>query len=124
MPRGITMRSNSLLRNIALILIGAILSLFGGWGISRYGVDFRYLLYLILFIALIAIILTGKKALRTGLIIWIWLFLLGYRTIHISANFPLHPLIVFLAILFLILIFTLMRIMNFQNRTHHPLPCR
>lgn len=101
------MLSSSALRNIIPYLLVGVLSLLGGWGIAQYGADFRYLLFLVLLIAMIAIIAVGKKALKAGFFLWIWMFLLGYRTIYFTTYFKLHPLIVFLVPLFLILLFSL-----------------
>jgi len=101
------MRSISVSRVIIPFLLVGVLSLLGGWGIVQYGANFQNLLFLVLLIAMVVIIAMGKKALQVGFVVWIWMFILGYRTIHLTSYFPLHPLIIFLALLFLILLFAL-----------------
>ncbi len=101
------MRQNSFTRLIIPVLLVSTFSLLGGWGIAHYSADFRYLLFLALLIAMAIVVALGKKALQIGFVLWIWMFLLGYRTIYITSYFKLHPLIVFLALLFLILLFAL-----------------
>lgn len=93
------MRQISFVKTIVPFLLVSLLSLLGGWMIAHYGFDFRYFLYLIIFVAMIAVIAMGKKALYAGFMIWILMFLLGYRTIHITSYFGLHPLIVLLTLL-------------------------
>ena len=99
---------------IVPVLLVSILSLFGGWGIAYYGANFRYLLFLAILVAIVIVVAVGKKALQVGFVIWIWMFLLGYRTIYITSYFKLHPLLVFLAVLFLILLFSLKSERNIQ----------
>jgi len=109
------MRSNSLLKIVVPFLLVSALSLLGGWGIAQYGLDFRYLLFLVLLIAMIAIIAMGKRALQVGFVFWIWMFLLGYRTVYLTTYFHIHPLIIFLVPLFLILLFSLRNEKNIND---------
>jgi hypothetical protein len=94
-------------RVIFPFLLVSILSLLGAWAVAELGFDYRYLLYLALFAAVVIILLRGTASLQLGFTLWIWMFLLGYRTIHITSYFTLHPLIVFLVLLFVILLFIL-----------------
>lgn len=91
-------------KNIIAFLLVGVLSLLLGWSIALYGIDFRTFLFFILLIGAVVIIAMGKKALNFGFITWIWMFVLGYRTIHLTPDFSLHPLILFLVLLFLILL--------------------
>jgi hypothetical protein len=79
----------------------------GAWVVAQFGFDYRYLLYILLFVIIVVVLLRGARSLQLGFTLWIWMFVLGYRTIHITSYFLLHPLLVFLALLFLILIFIL-----------------
>ena len=101
------MNQTSFNRVIFPFLLVSILSLLGAWAVAELGFDFRYLLYLALFAAVVIILLRGTASLQLGFTLWIWMFLLGYRTIHITSYFTLHPLIVFLVLLFVILLFIL-----------------
>ena len=108
------MRQNLSKNVIVPILLVSALSLFGAWGVVHYAADFRYLLFFAILVAMIMITAAGKKALRVGFVIWIWMFLLGYRTIYITSYFKLHPLLVLLTLLFFILLFTLKSEGNFK----------
>jgi len=101
------MRQISVTREIIPFLLVSLLSLLGGWMIAHYGFDFRYFLYSVIFAAMVAVIAMGKKALYIGFMIWILMFLLGYRTIHVTSYFGLHPLIVLLIILFFMFLLVL-----------------
>lgn len=100
--------SSSIKRAIIPFFLVSVLSLLGGWGVVQYGADFRYLLFLALLLAMILVIaLGGKKTLQVGFVTWIWMFILGYRTIHLTSYFSLHPLMILLALLFVNLLFLL-----------------
>ncbi len=102
------MRSISLSRVIIPFLLVSALSLLGGLGVVQFNADFRYLLFLALLVAVFAIVaLGGRKALQFGFVVWIWAIILGYRTIHLTSSFSLHPLMIILALLFVNLLFLL-----------------
>lgn len=102
------MRSDFISRTLVPFLLVGILSLLGGWMLVQYGGDFRYLLSIVLVVIAVALVALQKKtALQFGFVMWIWMFILGYRTIPLTSYFVLHPLIVFLVPLFLLLLFIL-----------------
>ncbi len=102
---------------IAYFLV-SLLSILGAWGVVYFGGDFRYLLFLAILISFLVIIASGKQALWIGFIVWIWMFILGYRTIPVTPYFSIHPLMVLLLVLFIILLFTL----KSEPETHLQLP--
>ncbi|MCE7948225.1 MAG: hypothetical protein DYG88_12435 [Chloroflexi bacterium CFX4] len=89
------------------IFTGAVLaaSLALGTIIGSRQLNFQLLL-VIAFVSLLLIILAaGRRSLALGMVIWVALFVLGYRTIQFTTFFRLHPLVVlifFLGILFII----------------------
>ena len=88
--------------------MSVFLSVLAGWGIAYYGADFRYLLFLVLLFGTVVVIaLGGKKSLQVGFMIWTWMFILGYRTIHLTSSFALHPLTIMLGLLLVIWLFLL-----------------
>jgi hypothetical protein len=102
------MRSDFISRNLVPFLLVSVLSLLSGWMVAQYGVDYRYLLFIVLLVIAVALVVLRKKtALRFGFVMWIWMFILGYRTIHLTSYFVIHPLIVFLVPLLLLLAFIL-----------------
>ena len=102
------MRSTSVSKIVIPFFLVTLLSLFSGWIVAQYGIDFRYLLYVVLLIIVVALVALRKRtALQFGFVMWIWMFILGYRTIHLTSYFVLHPLIIFLVPLLLLLMFIL-----------------
>ena len=92
---------------IILILLGCFLSIMGGWAIDYFGGTFQIFLYIVLLMAGMVIITLGKRMLSIGFLVWIWMFIIGYRTIHLTSDFDLHPLILFMLLLSLILLYEL-----------------
>lgn len=112
------MHSSSTKLNFLLVLLVGVLTFIGAWGLVHYEADFRYFLFLAILLVLIITLALGKQALWVGFIAWIWMFILGYRTIHVTPYLSIHPLMVLLLVLFILLLFTL----KLEPETHLKLP--
>ena len=113
------MRSSPVIKIVVPFLLVGALSMLIGWGIALYSIDFRYLLFLALLMVMIAVFaMGGKRTLQVGFVIWIWMFILGYRTIQLTSYFSLHPLTLLLALLFVDFLFLL----KSERRIHLKLP--
>ena len=77
---------------------------------------FQLLLYILLFFTAMAVAASGKNALRNGFYVWIGMFLLGYRTIHFTSDFSLHPLILGLFLLLLLYSLEINQSSSFTNK--------
>ncbi len=97
-------RANFMSEVLIPLLLVSVLSIAGGWGVMYYGSDFRYLLLMALAVVMMVIISLEKRALLFGFVAWIWMFILGYRTIPLTPYFSLHPLIIFLGLLYVLLL--------------------
>jgi hypothetical protein len=95
------------LRNIFLIFLVGMLSILGGWGVAHFDGSFQYLLFILLLFGLGVIFFLGRKTLQVGFLAWILMFILGYRTIHLTEDFALHPLVLFLVPLVMLLLVAL-----------------
>jgi hypothetical protein len=89
------------------IFTGAVLaaSLALGTIIGSRQLNFQVLLVIAFISLLLVIVAAGGRSLELGLVIWVALFVLGYRTIQLTPFFRLHPLVVlifFLGVLFII----------------------
>ncbi len=94
-------------RSFILIILGCLLSVLGGWILVYFGGNFQTFLYIVLLFAGMAVITAGRRMLQIGFLVWIWMFIIGYRTIHLTSDFELHPLILFLLLLSFILLIQL-----------------
>jgi len=71
--------------------------------IANVGADFQIFLGLALAILLIFLFFS-KNSILIGFTAWIWLFVLGYRSIYLTSYWRVHPLSIFLIFLFIILL--------------------
>ncbi len=90
-----------------VVFTGAVLaaSLALGAIIGSRQLSFQLLLVIAFVSLLLVILAAGKRSLEFGLVIWVALFVLGYRTIQLTPFFRLHPLVIlifFLGVLFII----------------------
>lgn len=83
--------------SLSLIVIGLVLTVGSGFYIGQYGGDFQTLLFVE--IVLLGIFALVARRIETGLILWILLFSLGYRSIYLTENFRVHPLSLFIVML-------------------------
>lgn len=91
-------------RNVILIFLAMLLSALAGLAVTFTGGSFQVFLFIALLLALVVAFITSKNPLMSGFALWIWLFILGYRAVHITSDFSLHPLIVLLFLLSLLLL--------------------
>jgi len=84
---------------LPLILTGLALIVGAGLYIGRYGGDFQTVAFI--GIALFGIFALVARRIEVGLVLWILLFSLGYRTIYLTENFPIHPLSILIFVLFI-----------------------
>ncbi|MHB9034777.1 MAG: hypothetical protein ACYC6L_17240, partial [Anaerolineae bacterium] len=98
-----------LLNTKKMILIVIVLSLgvLTGWTIATVGSSYQTLLFIGLLLALVLAFMTSRNPLLAGFTLWIWFFILGYRTIHLSSEFSLHPLVALLLLLAVLLMISL-----------------
>ena len=79
--------------------LGFTLAVSSGLYIGWYGGDFQTLAFI--GIALFGIFALLARRIEVGLVLWILLFALGYRTIYLTENFRIHPLSLFIFALFI-----------------------
>lgn len=63
-------------------------------------INYPIILFGIIFLSGLVVSLLGKRGIRFGFILWIWMFSLGFRAIHITSHLSLHPLVAFMGELF------------------------
>jgi hypothetical protein len=97
---------------LALLAACAASLVLGQWAALGL-LDYRVLFAAIVLIAAIVALLGGRRGIQAGFIVWIGLFALGFRMMHPTPNFPVHPLVVLLLALFGIM-FVRERIFNRQ----------
>jgi O-antigen ligase len=85
--------------------------------IDRVGLNLQLVLGVVLAVVAITLLLS-KNAVEIGFTLWIWLFALGYRTIHLTSYWKIHPLSLFLLFLFVLLLL----ITKFQRETLPKMP--
>lgn len=90
--------------SVKLILIVCLISALVGALIAYFGVSFQLVLAVVILFVIVFILIQGKKSLQTGFLVWVWSFIIGYRTIPITPYFRIHPLIVLLTLLSIILL--------------------
>lgn len=98
------MRNYLIFKDIAAFFVIILLSLLGAWGVALSGGTYQYLLFIVLLAVSVVVIAMGKKTMKAGFLVWIGMFLIGYRTVRLIPGFPVHPLILYLVFLFLILL--------------------
>ena len=99
---------------IFLLLFSIISSVIIGIIVANVGVNFQLILYFVFAFILVILLAQGTRTLKIGFIIWIWMFNIGYRTIHLTSYLSIHPLIVFLTVMFLFLLFRVKENAGFQ----------
>jgi hypothetical protein len=82
-----------------LIIIGL-----AGFGIGQHGLGYRGIIAGLLALAGLVLVIAGERGLTTGILLWVWMFVIGFRTIHITSAFPLHPLEIFISALLLLIL--------------------
>jgi len=85
--------------------IGAALILFGGIGLyfyaDRYGLSYRELI-VVCGLLIVGVIVFGKElGVRMGFVLWVLTLAVGYRTVELTRDLPLHPSEVLLWLLLL-----------------------
>ncbi|HUS15698.1 MAG TPA: hypothetical protein VM536_11860 [Chloroflexia bacterium] len=96
------------------VLTGTLLAALAGQRIAQTGVTIQDLIVVVLAGTAGATLLFGQAGVRVGFYCWILMFMLGYRVIHVTTYFGLHPLVLSLLGLLGIL---LIRISTFEQRT-------
>jgi hypothetical protein len=84
--------SASFFLSSAVLAASALLGISAGTGL----LSFRVFLVILFGLFILIILSAGERAFEIGMMIWVLLFALGYRTIQVSTYFRLHPLIVLL----------------------------
>jgi len=91
-------------KSIWLVVSAVILSALGGLGVAYTSGSLQYFMFFFLLVSLVLAFIMTKNPFLSGFALWIWFFILGYRAVHVTSNFSLHPLIVLLVLLSLFLL--------------------
>ena len=76
---------------ILLVFIGSLLALASGGYVAARGLSYRELLVGGGLVAILALLMTGERALHVGFMFWIATLALGYRTIEVTPYLRIHP---------------------------------
>lgn len=76
---------------IALSFLLPLLAV-SSWYIVARGVSFREIIVLLMVVVILLVLTGGQRALYIGLLFWVLLLGLGYRTIEVTGGLRLHPL--------------------------------
>jgi hypothetical protein len=89
MSSGVTLRksSASFISVIALGLCAAVAEIC----LLEYGVSYREVIITLLVLAALAAFAGATRGLKFGFIVLVLTFALGFRTMHVTAELPLHP---------------------------------
>jgi hypothetical protein len=68
------------------------------------GMNYYFIITSLVLATALFVFLFGKQGYLIGYLLWVMMFALGYRTIEITTNFKLHPLVVLALLLFVILL--------------------
>lgn len=87
--------SGGLLISSVVLAASLVLGIASGAGY----LSFRVLLVILFSGVALIVLAAGEKGFEVGMLIWVLLFALGYRTVQISTYFRLHPLIMLIYLL-------------------------
>lgn len=90
-------------KNLFIVVAAIAAAIFAGTYVSRNRIGFQEVALIAIVICFVSAI-AGERGLRINFIAWILLFALGHRTLAITPNFPLHPLVVMIWGLFLLIL--------------------
>jgi hypothetical protein len=85
---------------IIIVMLASLIAfpLIGNW-ISTNGFGFREIAIGFFVIAGAILFLMGDRGVYFGFLFWILLFVLGFRSIYITPNLPIHPLVIVITIM-------------------------
>ena len=86
---------------ISLVLIGS--AYIGRTIGSANNTNIQIPLLGLILLAGVVMLVSGERGIQVGFLLWILMFVIGYRTFQVSANYRLHPLVVVMLLLFALL---------------------
>jgi hypothetical protein len=105
------MKSTSRFTNSPLILVclsvGLLLIASVGYSIGRAGLGYREMIAGVIALAGLALVFTGERGVVFGLVLWISMFAIGFRTMHVTSVFAVHPLVIFMLLLVAVMVVNL-----------------
>lgn len=76
---------------LALFFLLPLLAI-SSWYIATRGISYREIIVLLMAVVILLLLTSGQRTLYMGLLLWVLMFGLGYRTIELPNGLRLHPL--------------------------------
>lgn len=90
------------LPKIIVSIAGMLFALYAGNRIAQPNFNYQDIIVWLVLVASVATFVLARISVQVGLLLWVGLFALGYRTVHITPDFGIHPLVLFILGLFML----------------------
>src|SRR5438105_1401536 len=92
--------ANSSLSSVAQAILGAMMTAYIGYRIAQPGFSYREVIIGAILLVGLATLFLAEIAVHLGLTVLVLMFVLGYRAIHVTEGFDLHPMVLFVLVVF------------------------